>query len=140
MAMGRFCSRRLATATPETTVAEAATRMVRLGVGTLVVLGVDGEPIGTLTEREILARLVACDLPPGDTFVVEIMTTPVSREFLMAFESHEGGGGGNGRDSILMEGPYETLQGLVALDDALTLVDSELARRSGNGKGAGTPR
>lgn len=134
MMMGRFCSRRMAAAAPETTLAEAAARMAHLGVSTVVVLDIDGRPVGTLTDREIVVRLVARDLMPSETFVVEIMTTPVAPDFEDSF--FDGPARGRQRpsrdESILVQGSYETLQGLVALDDALTLVDAELARRSGN--------
>jgi len=132
----------MATAAPETTLAEVAARMERLGVGTVVVLDIDGRPVGTLSEREIVLRAVARDLLPSDTFVVEVMSTPVPPELMASFmEGAVEGETRGGRDaSILVPGPYETLSSLVALDDALTMVDAELARRGGSDRRVMGPR
>jgi CBS domain-containing protein len=79
MSAGSLCSRVVATATPEETVAVAARRMVRNDVGTLVVVEGRGSnrPVGFLTDRDITTRCVAADLDPSHTAVSTIMSKPV---------------------------------------------------------------
>jgi citrate synthase len=71
-AVGELMSAPVATALPDETVAEAATRMRDRKVGSVVV--VDGErPIGILTERD-LVRWGAAGVDPGASKVAEWMT------------------------------------------------------------------
>ena len=57
----------------EATVFDAAERMNARKIGSLVVL--DGDlPVGIVTERDILQRVVAARLPPDDTSVADVMT------------------------------------------------------------------
>lgn len=79
MSAGSLCSRVVATATPEETVAVAARRMVRNDVGTLVVVEGRGSnrPVGFLTDRDITTRCVAADLDASHTAVSTIMSKPV---------------------------------------------------------------
>lgn len=58
---------------PNTSVAEAAKRMAERHVGAMLVC--EGEAmLGIFTERDMLERVVAADLPPGDTVLSEVMT------------------------------------------------------------------
>jgi CBS domain-containing protein len=62
--------------TPEATVLAAVDRMCRARVGSLLV-EVNDEPIGILTERDIMARLVLEQRDPATTHVAEIMSRDV---------------------------------------------------------------
>ncbi|HRR67369.1 MAG TPA: CBS domain-containing protein, partial [Methanomassiliicoccales archaeon] len=57
-------SSRPRTGRPDMTVKEAAALMLREGVGSLVVLE-EGEPVGILTERDILYKVVALGKMPA---------------------------------------------------------------------------
>lgn len=61
---------------PEATVLEAALAMNRDKIGSLLVL-VESQVIGIVTERDILHRVVAARRDPGLTAVKEVMTTEV---------------------------------------------------------------
>ncbi len=78
MSAGKICSRVVATASPNESVREAARRMAVNGVGTLVVLEVDGltRAAGMVTDRDIAIRCVAGGLDPDKTPVSKIMTAP----------------------------------------------------------------
>jgi CBS domain-containing protein len=62
--------------TPETTVLAAAEKMCAARVGSVLV-EVSGEPIGILTERDIIRRLVLKRRDPAATPVAEIMSRNV---------------------------------------------------------------
>jgi len=56
-----------------TSVAEAAKRMTERHIGAVLVC--EGEAVrGIFTERDMLERVVATDLPPGATLLQEVMT------------------------------------------------------------------
>lgn len=69
-------SNRPRTGRPDMTVKEAAKLMLREGVGSLVILE-DGEPIGVLTERDLLYKVVAESRVPSRTKVEKVMSSPV---------------------------------------------------------------
>jgi len=56
---------------------EAARTMTRKGVGSLLVIDEDDRPIGIITERDLLARVISESKPATDTRVRDIMTSPV---------------------------------------------------------------
>lgn len=58
------------------TVKEAAALMLREGVGSLVIME-KGEPIGILTERDLLYKVVAVGKIPSRTKVENVMSSPV---------------------------------------------------------------
>ena len=58
------------------TVAEAAHRMRDKGIGFLPICDEAGRPIGTLTDRDIVLRIVA-DARPYETTVTDVMTLEV---------------------------------------------------------------
>ena len=59
MSAGRVCVREVLVATPEESVREAARRMQKADVGSLVVLDPDRRPVGILTDRDVALRCVA---------------------------------------------------------------------------------
>jgi CBS domain-containing protein len=62
--------------TPEATVLAAVEKMCRAHVGALLV-EVNDEPIGIITERDIMNRLVLQQRPAASTHVAEIMSRDV---------------------------------------------------------------
>jgi CBS domain-containing protein len=70
--------------TPNASVQEAANRMARENLGALPV-GENDRLIGVITDRDIVMRVIARDLPPGNTAVREAM----SEKICYCFEDDE---------------------------------------------------
>jgi CBS domain-containing protein len=68
--------REVHTITPEKTVSEAVAVMAQHNIGALVVVE-GGRPIGMLSERDVLWRIVHEARAPGDTQVSEVMTRDI---------------------------------------------------------------
>lgn len=77
MSVGRICTRTVILASPEETVSDAAARMEREGVGSLVVADESRRPVGILTDRDVALRCVGRGLDPHATEVSDVMTGPV---------------------------------------------------------------
>ena len=74
MSIQRICIREVDTAVPHESVYLAAERMLQRAVGCLVVVDDANRPIGILTDRDLVQRVMAKGLSPTDTFVQDIMT------------------------------------------------------------------
>jgi CBS domain-containing protein len=77
MTVATICTRLPETTSPDVTVLAAAQQMLAQDVGTLVVIDGDGRPKGILTDRDIVIRCVAEDLPAARTKVQDVMTPDV---------------------------------------------------------------
>lgn len=64
-------------------VEEAAEEMVRLNVGSLLVMG-EGNYVGMMTEVDIIRKVVAKKLQPSEVLVAGIMASP-----LISIDAHE---------------------------------------------------
>lgn len=69
-------ARKVLTATPNTTVAKAAKMMAERGVGSIIIVK-SKKPVGILTERDLLMKVVSTDLRPSKVRVGKIMSAPV---------------------------------------------------------------
>ncbi len=78
MAVRDFCRRSPCTATPDESIREAAKRMDARGVGSLVVVDAEGKPVGMLTDRDIVMRVLRRRLDPDETTVGSVMQGEVS--------------------------------------------------------------
>jgi len=72
--VGRICTRLPETTHLDASVLAAAQQMAAQEVGTLVVTNSGGRPEGIVTDRDIVVRCLAEELPPQETTVSEIMT------------------------------------------------------------------
>lgn len=63
------------TVTPDALVGEVATLMVTHGVGDVIVVE-EGKPVGILTDRDLVARVMAAGLDGKTVLVRDIMSTP----------------------------------------------------------------
>jgi CBS domain-containing protein len=128
MSVGKICTRLVHTAAPEETALDAAIRMKRHGVGTLVVLDDEQKPIGLLTDRDITTRCVAEDLDPRRALVVDLMSTPVTT--ISEHTPIEAGltnmAAMNIRRVVVVD-ERDKLIGLLSLDDVLELLSDEAA-------------
>jgi CBS domain-containing protein len=64
------------TCEPGSTVGEAARRMSRRGVGSIIVTGDDRAPLGIVTDRDLRTKVLARGLP-ADTPVTAVMSAPL---------------------------------------------------------------
>lgn len=77
MSIAEICRREVDLVDPDETAWTAAERMLRRDVGSLVVLDQDRRPIGIVTARDLVVRVIAAERQPRMTRVRDIMTTPV---------------------------------------------------------------
>lgn len=62
------------TLSPEASVLEAATSMAERHVGTVVIVSPDRKPIGIITDRDLVVRVLAARLDPAATPVSQVMS------------------------------------------------------------------
>jgi len=74
MTIGRVCVREVHTAREEETAQAAASRMRERNVGTLIVVDEDAHPLGILTDRDLVTRVLASARDPRETLVGDVMT------------------------------------------------------------------
>lgn len=128
MSVGRICTRSVDTADHDESVQVAAGRMAERGVGALVVLDRARSPIGIVTDRDLVLRVLAEGKDPTRTRIGDVMTsdprtvtekTPIEQALaLMRAGSFR-------RLPVL--GHDGALAGLVSLDDILALLAEEFA-------------
>ncbi|NOK16810.1 CBS domain-containing protein [Corallococcus carmarthensis] len=127
MSLARFCRKTVAVIQPEQSVAEAAQRMRDQHVGALVVVQDDLRPVGVLTDRDIVTRLVAERKDAKAVAISEVMSPgPVVvrvedtlDQTLFAFRKQ------GVRRLPIVDGQGR-LVGLVSIDDLLVLLSAEL--------------
>ena len=76
MSAGKICTRVVASAAPSETVRVAARRMADHNVGSLAVLDAARRPVGVLTDRDIVLRIVSWGRDPESALVEDAMTAP----------------------------------------------------------------
>lgn len=125
MSVGAICTRAVHTATRAERAREAARRMHQYRVGSLVVVDLEGKPVGVVTDRDIAVRCVADGLG-GDIRIEEIMTRPVStvHEDTGIDEAVKHMSGAHIRRLVVVD-DHGALVGLLALDDVLELLVEE---------------
>ncbi len=69
-------SRKVVTTTPETTMIQAAKTMGEKHIGSLIVMKYK-TPVAIVTERDLLSKVIACDLDLKKTRVGEVMSYPL---------------------------------------------------------------
>jgi CBS domain-containing protein len=132
MAVRDFCRTNPCTAAQGETVREAAKRMAARGVGSLVVVDDAGRPIGMLTDRDVVVRVLRQHLSPDTTTVGEVMQRELSK-------LREGAPLVNALRRMRSDGVRRlpvvddegSLMGIISADDVLQLVTSELSDIAG---------
>lgn len=127
MSLARFCRKPVAIIQPTQSVAEAAETLRDQHVGALVVVQEDLRPVGILTDRDIVTRVMAARKDPAATSVSDVMSPRpfVARledsidRTLFAVRQH-----GVRRLPIVDEQGH--VVGLVSLDDLWVLLSAEL--------------
>jgi len=132
MSVGRICSREIDIAEANETARDAARRMHQRDVGTLVVLNDDRQPIGLVTDRDLVCRVLAPPRDPETTRVGEIMTT--NPKVLREDSPIEGALGlmraGSFRRVPIVDASGR-LVGILTLDDVLALLAEEFGHIGG---------
>ena len=140
MSVGRICTREVDTATPTESVYVVAERMHQRAVGCLVVVSDTSEPIGIVTDRDLVCRVLAKGANPMQTAVRDVMTPgpkticdedPIESALTLMRR-------GNFRRLPVVD-ERRRLVGVVSLDDILMLLAEESAQ-VGELLGHETPR
>jgi CBS domain-containing protein len=126
MSVSRICVREVDTATFDESAEVAAKRMHERAVGTLVVVNDAAQPIGILTDRDLVTRVMARERIPAETPLREVMTAVPKT--VTEDESIEDAPAemrrGNFRRLPVVDSDSR-LVGLVTLDDILMLLSEE---------------
>lgn len=131
MNAGERCNRHVITATRETTISGAAKLMRDRHVGSLIVVeNRDNrlEPVGILTDRDIVIEVLAEDVDPNAVTVGDVMTTAVLKvcEHDSIFEVAQRMRARGVRRVPVVSNQCE-LVGVLAQDDILSLLGEELS-------------
>ena len=125
MSVGKICVRTVVTARPDETIDTAAKRMAQYSVGMLVVVE-ERRPVGIITDRDLVVRVLAQEGSPKTLTVGTVMTgnpvcvqeeTPLE-EALRLMRGHQ-------IRRLVVVSPTQELVGLFALDDMLELLGEE---------------
>jgi CBS-domain-containing membrane protein len=128
MTVGRICSRNAQLAGLEESCQLAAKRMKETNVGTLVVVDAKRRPIGIVTDRDLVLRVMARGIDPWEATVGQVMTahprwvgerTPIG-DAVTAMRTL-------GVRRLPVVDLEERLVGIVTADDVLEFVSSELS-------------
>jgi CBS domain-containing protein len=131
MLLNTFCILDVAVCTPRATILEAAHLMRKTHTGDLVVVEDDEErqePLGVITDRDIVIEVLAKGLDPATTLVGSVIRTPVviahededSSQTLERMRVH-------GVRRMPVVGTHGKLVGVVTADDMLKRVAGEMS-------------
>lgn len=65
------------TAKTESTVMEVVRKMNKFDVGSIIILDSAARPVGIITERDVLRKIVEPQLPPDTIKAMQVMSTPL---------------------------------------------------------------
>ena len=130
MRAAEFCNREVVVIGKDESVADAAALMREHHVGTVVVVDTSGgsrEPVGILTDRDIVIEFVARDVDPadiaiGDAIAYELVTVDENAGLFETIERMHA----NGVRRMPVVDGEGALIGIFASDDALELVTEQL--------------
>jgi CBS domain-containing protein len=119
------------TISPDATVAEAAKLMQSKHIGCLVVID-ESRPIGIVTDRDIVLKVVAGEKKPAETAVRKIMTANptmvnVNYDLLDAVRLMHS----RGVRRLPVVDEHRHLLGIITMDDLLTVFSAEVANLAG---------
>src|SRR5688572_28831392 len=126
--IGRICTRVVVTATPDESVLAVARRMAEHDVGAVVVVSASADPIGIVTDRDIVLRGVARELAPEDTPVSVVMSRALRTvDESLPIEQALGTMASARIRRLVVTGDNGRLRGVVSMDDVLELLAEEAA-------------
>lgn len=122
MSIEQFCIHKVVTIHPSATVATAATRMATENVGALVVVD-DRKPVGIVTDRDLVLRVLAKDRLATETEVRTVMTPdPICINADASLEGAISRMKTNRFRRLVVVNDQQEVVGIVALDDIIELV------------------
>lgn len=128
MSVERICHLDVHVADADETAAVAARRMRAKRVGTLIVVDARERPIGLLTDRDLVARVMAQGRDATETRVLDVMTTdPKTVAATASIEEAVAIMRDGGFRRLPVVSPKGKLVGLVSLDDVLLFLAAELS-------------
>jgi CBS domain-containing protein len=131
MSLERICSKDVVTISSDATVLEAAKLMHSKHIGCLVVTE-EFRPIGIVTDRDIVLKVVASEKRPAETAVKQIMTTNptlvnVNYDLLDAVRLMRD----RGVRRLPVVDEHRRLLGIITMDDVLTAFGAEVGDLAG---------
>lgn len=128
MDIGCLCQRRVDTASSEETARAAAQRMVARCVGSLVVVDARERPLGIVTDRDLVLRVIAVGADPSDTTLGDVMsghveTLPEDASVEAALAAMRA----NAVRRLPVVGRDGSLVGIVSLDDVIAQLARDVA-------------
>lgn len=128
MSVGRICKRDVDTAEPRESVLDVARRMRDRRVGTVIVVDAQSRPMGLVTDRDIVTRLVAANRDAARTPVEDLMTAmPTTVLQDTSIESALGQMRIGRLRRLPVVNGSGALVGIVTLDDILALLAEEFS-------------
>lgn len=127
MSIERICQRDVDTAEPNESVFQVAERMHQRTVGALVIVDADSTPLGIVTDRDLVVRVIAGSKDAFTTPVCDVMTpypktvsehTPIE----LALSLMQSGG----FRRLPVVDKKGRLAGIVTLDDIVLLISEEM--------------
>ena len=126
MSVGRICQRDVDIVRPNESVQVAAERMRQRTVGCLIVVEQGQLPVGIVTDRDLVIRVLADDRDPAATTVGDVMTKfPDLAQEDMPIETALGLMRRRSFRRLPVVDKTGSLAGLVTLDDILMLLAEE---------------
>lgn len=127
MSLGRFCRKTVAIIQPSQSIAEAAEAMRDRHVGALVVVQADLKPVGMLTDRDIVTRVVSVRKDITATPVSDAMTPdPILAHVDDTLDRTLFAMRHQGVRRLPIVDAQGRVAGLISLDDVLVLLAAEL--------------
>lgn len=127
MSLANLSRREVVSIKRDATVLEAAKIMEEMNVGSVVIVD-DEQPLGILTDRDIIIRVISKSLDPSTTPVNEVMTSEVVflREQMGLYEALEQmkASGIRRLPVINVKG---NLSGIITMDDIISLLGKEIS-------------
>ncbi len=131
MNIGRLCSRDVHVLEPHETARVAAERMKAKNLGTLVVIDSRRSPVGIVTDRDLVLRVMALGLDPAKALVDDVMTGhPRTLSEDMPVEGSLSTMRSLGVRRMPVVDAAGRLTGMISVDDVLAQLAEELAELS----------
>ncbi|GBD39861.1 MAG: CBS domain-containing protein [Deltaproteobacteria bacterium] len=128
MSVGKLCRREVVWVNLGTTIKEIAQIMHDKNVGSVVVVDKERKPIGIVTDRDIVIRVINEDLNPAQIYVDDVISSNILtlREDMGLIEALEYMKGKGVRRFPVVDSEGK-LVGIITVDDIVRLLGKELA-------------
>ncbi|HEX9830787.1 MAG TPA: CBS domain-containing protein [Thermodesulfobacteriota bacterium] len=127
MSLGNLCRREVVCVNPGATVEQVAKLMEEKNIGSVIVIN-DAKPVGIVTDRDILLRVLNKGLNAEKTTINAVMTPVIVTltEDTGLFEALEQAKGSSIRRFPVVDAKGN-LKGIITLDDIIYLLGKEMA-------------